>query len=422
MSVASADCAAGKIVLNGHSLTFGAASGTTRQLLAIGEFDTTTGGTLVLKTAKITGAGGTSDSDLKPLVIPANVAICVEAESELNDNWGTVSVLGKVTLNADLQLYYYVDLFGGVEGPGNINSYYVAARSRTTDVVIGTRLTGSRYFGGDWSNWSGEFTRTEATDERVVFINDLEATNATFNLYGDVTLGTNSTATGTLTYKFGTLNMTGNARRIEYSSATASYVVQVAAGKFDSKKYFNNGNTATKVVDGTLRKVGDGTFTYTGFGFNIIDVQGGEFMFVDGPFTGESSKFGERYTTIDTLTVAAGAILSGTNFTEMAITSLNLDSGAIIAGPNTKLTSVGTAGVDGAKVVVDDTAALTSASYNLITATTMTGTPELYALDSTGNHIPAGERNNWLTKVRGGGKILKLYSGNVNPGFAIFIR
>ena len=427
VAVASADCAAGKIVLNGHSLAFGAASGTTRRLLAIGEFDTTTGGTLVLKTAKITGAGGTGDSDLKPLVIPANVAIRVEAESELNDNWGTVSVLGKVTLNANLQLYYYVDLFGGVEGTGNINSCYVAARSRTTDVVIGTRLTGSRYFGGDWSNWSGSFTRTENTDERIVFINDLEATNAVFNLYGDVTLGTNSTATGTLTYKFGTLNMTGNARRIEYSSATASYVVQVAAGKFDSKKYFNNGNAATKVVNGTLRKVGTGSFTYTGFGFNTIEVQEGEFMFVDGPYIGDGSKFGERYTTIDTLTVAAGATLSGTNYTAMAIASLTLADGAFIAGPGTMLTSVTNATVTGAKVLVADTDALTTGtSYALITTTGgIAGAPYWAAVDAEGADVAASNGKAkwyWFAKVGNGGKYLVLREGNPNAGFAIIIR
>ena len=422
VATASSDCAAGKICLNGHSLTFGAESGNTRRLLAIGELDSENGGALVLKTAKITGAGGTS-SDMKPLVIPANVNICVAALSELNDNWGTISVLGKVTLGADLYLYYYVDLFGGVEGSGNLVSAAAANQSRTTDEVIGTRISGSRYFAGDWSDWSGSFSRSgHNTDERIVLCNDLNATNGSFAIYGDVNLGTNATVTGEQTFKFGGLWMSGNVRRIEVPSQNASYVVQVAEGKFDNTKYFNNSNNSTKGVDGTIRKVGGGLFTYTGFGFTKIDVRGGEFMFIDNPYTGSGAKFNERYTTIDELSVAASATLSGTNYTEMAIAVLNLDDGAIVAGPSTKLTNVAVASVDGAKVVVDDTAALTSASYNLITATTMTGTPELYALDSTGNHIPAGEGNSWLTKVRGGGKILKLYSGNVNPGFAIFIR
>ena len=426
VAVASADCAAGKMCLNGHSLTFGAASGTTRRLLAIAEFDTEDGGTLVLKTAKITGAGGTS-SDMKPLVIPANIAIRVEAESELNDNWGTVSVLGKVTLNADLRLYYYVDLFGGVEGTGFLISSEAAAQNRATDEVMGSRLTGSRYFGGDWSDWSGSFTRTHSTDERIVFINDLEATNAVFNLYGDVSLGTNTTATGELVFKFGTLNMTGNSSRIEYSSTSASYAVQVGAGKFDSKKYFNNGNTATKVVDGTLRKVGDGTLTYTGFGFNIIDVQGGEFMFVDGPYTGDGSKFNERYTTIDTLTVAAGATLSGTNYTAMAIDSLTLEEGAFIAGPGTKLTSIGTASLAGAKVLVADTDALTTGTPYTLIATTggITGAPYWAAVDAVGSDVPATNGKAkwyWLAKVVNGGKNLVLREGNPNAGLTIIFR
>ena len=421
----STDGSAGRLCLNGHALTFGAASGDTRRGLSIGSFDTENGGTLVLKTAKITGAGGTS-SDMKPLVIPANVAIRVEAESELNDNWGTISVLGKVTLNADLRLYYYVDLFGGVEGTGSLISSEAAAQIRTVDEVMGSRLTGSRYFGGDWSDWSGSFTRTHYDDERIVFINDLEATNAVFNMYGDVSLGTNTTATGELVFKFGTLNMSGNIRRIEYSSEQASYVVQVAAGEFDSKKYFNNGNTATKVVDGTLRKVGTGVFTYTGFGFNIIDVQGGEFMFVDGPFTGSDSKFGERYTTIDTLAVATGAILSGTNYTNMAISSLTLADGAFVAAPGTKLTNVGTASLAGAKVLADADNLEAGTPYTLITTTGgISGVPYWAAVDETGADIPASSgkaKNWWLAKVRNGGKDLVLREGNPNAGFSIIIR
>ena len=427
--VMSTDVSAGKICLNGHSLTFGAASGDTRRGLAIGSFDAEKGGALVLKTAKITGAGGTSNDDLKPLVIPANVAIRVETLSELKDDWGTISVLGKVTLNDDLYLYYYVDLFGVVEGTGNLVSAAAASSNRTTDELMGTRLSGSHYFGGDWSDWSGSFTRTHYDDERIVFINDLEATNAVFNLYGDVSLGTNSAATGELVFKFGTLNMSGNLRRIEYSSEQASYVVQVAAGKFDNRKYFNNGNSATKVVDGTLRKVGTGVFTYTGFGFNIIDVQGGEFMFVDGPFTGDNSKFGERYTTIDSLSVAAGATLSGTNYVNIAISSLTLADGAFVAGPGTKLTNVGSAtlqGTGGVKVLATDTAALTAGStYNLITTTGgISGAPYWAAVDAMGADIPASSgkaKNWWLAKVRSG-KNLVLKEGNPNAGFAIIVK
>ena len=424
VATASSDCAAGKICLNGHSLTFGAESGNTRRLLAIGEFDSENGGALVLKTAKITGAGGTS-SDMKPLVIPANVNICVAALSELNDNWGTISVLGKVTLGADLYLYYYVDLFGGVEGSGNLVSAAAANQSRTTDEVIGTRISGSRYFAGDWSDWSGSFSRSgHNTDERIVLCNDLNATNGSFAIYGDVNLGTNATVTGEQTFKFGGLWMSGNVRRIEVPTQNASYVVQVAEGKFDNTKYFNNSNNSTKGVDGTIRKVGGGLFTYTGFGFTKIDVRGGEFMFIDNPYTGSGAKFNERYTTIDELSVAASATLSGTNCTEMAIAVLNPDDGAIVAGPGTKLTSVGTASVDGAKVLVADASALTAGeTYNLISATTLSGTPEVYAVDSEGNHVAASNgkaKNWWLAKARGG--VLRLTEGNPNAGMTVVIR
>ena len=408
---ASADCNAGTISMNGHVVTFGAASGTSRCRLSVKEFDSSIG-TLVLHTAKLTGPGaanGASSSSLKQLVVPENVSIRIaasEGNSEINDDWGTISLYGKVTIDegATLQVLYYVDFMGGVEGPGNIQSAAAAESTRTTDEVMVSRISGSRYFGGDWSKWSGSFTRTHNKDERIVFCNDIEATNATFAIYGDVTLGTNSAATGTWKLRLGTLNMSGNARRIEYASESASYELQVSSGKFDGSKYFNNGTTTSaKTVDATLRKVGGGTFTYTGYGFNIIDVDEGEFVFVDGSDNVNNyPKFNERYTVIDEISVAPGAV----------------------AGPGTKLTNVTTANVDGAKVLVEDSSALSAGEkYNLISATALSGTPEVYAVDSDGNHVAASNgkaKNWWLAKARGG--VLRLAEGNPNAGMAVFIR
>ncbi len=428
---ASADCNAGTISMNGHVVTFGAASGTSRCRLSVKGFDSTPG-TLVLHTAKLTGPGsanGATSGSMKQLVVPTNVAIRVAAtdgNSEINDDWGTISIYGKVTIDegATLQVLYYVDFLGGVEGAGDIQSAAAAESTRTTDDVMGSRISGSRYFGGDWSKWHGSFTRTHNKDERIVFCSDIEATNATFAIYGDVTLGTNSAATGTWKLRLGTLNMSGNARRIEYASESASYELQVSSGKFDGSKYFNNGTTTSaKTVDATLRKVGGGTFTYTGYGFNIIEVDEGEFVFVDGSDNVNNyPKFNERYTVIDEISVAPGAVVSGTNYNAIAIASLTVEGS--VAGPGTKLTNVTTANVDGAKVLIADDSALTAdTTYNLITATTLSGTPEAYAVDSGGNHVAASNgkpKNWWLAKSRGG--VLRLTEGNPNAGMAIFIR
>lgn len=61
--------------------------------------------------------------------------------------------------------------------------------------------------------------------------------------------------------------------------------------------------------------------------------------------------------------------------------------------------------------------------YNLISATALSGTPEVYAVDSDGNHVAASNgkaKNWWLAKARGG--VLRLAEGNPNAGMAVFIR
>ena len=61
--------------------------------------------------------------------------------------------------------------------------------------------------------------------------------------------------------------------------------------------------------------------------------------------------------------------------------------------------------------------------YNLISATTLSGTPELYAVDSEGNHVAAlnGKAKDWwLAKARGG--VLRLAEGSPNAGMSVVIR
>ena len=74
-------------------------------------------------------------------------------------------------------------------------------------------------------------------------------------------------------------------------------------------------------------------------------------------------------------------------------------------------------------LVEDATVLSAGATYNLITATTLSGTLEAYAVDSEGNHVAASNgkaKNWWLAKARGG--VLRLTEGNPNAGMAVFIR
>lgn len=61
--------------------------------------------------------------------------------------------------------------------------------------------------------------------------------------------------------------------------------------------------------------------------------------------------------------------------------------------------------------------------YNLVSATTLSGTPELYAVDSEGNHVAASNgkaKDWWLAKARGG--VLRLAEGSPNAGMSVVIR
>ena len=61
--------------------------------------------------------------------------------------------------------------------------------------------------------------------------------------------------------------------------------------------------------------------------------------------------------------------------------------------------------------------------YNLISATALSGTPEVYAVDSEGNHVPAANakpKNVGIAKARA--NALRLSEGNPNAGMTVVIR
>ena len=82
-----------------------------------------------------------------------------------------------------------------------------------------------------------------------------------------------------------------------------------------------------------------------------------------------------------------------------------------------------TAAIDGVKVLVADATALAAGTtYSLVSATALAGTPEVYAVDSEGNHVSASNgkaKNWWLAKARGG--VLRLTEGNPNVGMTVVI-
>ncbi len=88
------------------------------------------------------------------------------------------------------------------------------------------------------------------------------------------------------------------------------------------------------------------------------------------------------------------------------------------------MTNVATATVDGAKVLIaDDSSLAAGTTYSLVSATALSGTPEVYAVDSDGNHVAASNgkaKNWWLAKARGG--VLRLAEGNPNAGMSVVIR
>ena len=126
--------------------------------------------------------------------------------------------------------------------------------------------------------------------------------------------------------------------------------------------------------------------------------------------------------TLDSLTVAEGAIASGT--TSPAIETLAMASGTYVVANTTATINATTATVDGVNVLVEDATDLSAgATYNLITATTLSGAPVFYAVDSEGNHVAASNgkpKNLWLVKASG--KVLRLYEGNPNAGFVVIFR
>ena len=375
------DCWAKTMKLNGHKVIFTPVSNT-RRGLKLGGFAENDTGRLVIYATKLQGLGGTSDSNLKTLEVPEGVTLEIGngMYNILSDSWGTIWVRGKVVMqeNSELRLEYCVDLLGGVEGNGTI-TVDRGASNRT----VGGRAQYTRYLGGDWSRFDGTYHSgvNNGTYEKTRFEASASIANqAKWIIDGDIVLGFETTATTEIAF---------------------------------NDLVLTNGCTLTSPCKLQLADCTIGNAVNFGDGISV-DVSGGKLTFVEAAEGAESSG------TIANLTIASDGIVAGTN--AVAITSLTVEGS--VAGPGTKLTNVATANVDGAKVVIEDSSALTAGmKYDLITAKTLSGTPEVYAVDSEGNHVAASNgkpKNWWLAKARS--DVLRLAEGNPNGGLAIIIR
>ena len=390
----SADQSVAKIVLNGARV---ALSGSYR--LNVAEFKSDDTGTLALSGITLRGKGGTSEDDLQCLEIPAGIELDITGNSTISDAYGTIWVCGKVTVEsgAQLKLQYAVDLLGGIAGAGNI---YVAGNegvgSRTTDTKYGSREGYTRYIDGDCSGFTGTFTEGANSDRSVAtYFRGITngSASATWNLNGIKFGFASSDSTAVFSLGNLVLQTPGGAsgddlKSLDVKTSGTTFTLEIGGANGASTLISAYAINSTDIL---FKKVGTGTLTLDGV-------------------------------SLDSLTVAEGAIAAGS--AAPTIGTLTMASGSHVAANTTVTINATTATVDGVKVLIADDSALTAgATYNLITATTLSGTPEVYAVDSEGNNVAASNgktKNWWLAKSRGG--VLRLTEGNPNAGMAIFIR
>ena len=328
--------------------------------LSVDEFDSTETGTIVLSGITLQSNGVSGDT--KDLTIPAGVVLSIASNSIVKDNYGIVYVNGTVDIASGVTLRtdYSVSLLGGGTGSGTINSYAGSGNERQ--------------LGGDWTAFNGTFSGQNDTTFTSTFVAD---GSSTWNCKSVKVQGTGS---------LGILNASiasDNAYKLTVASGITEVVL--AGGTINSNISIPSGLA--------FRKVGRGTLTLDGV-------------------------------TLDSLTVAEGAMAAGAN--APTVGTLAMSAGSYVVANATATISATTATVDGVKVLIEDATVLSAgATYNLITATALSGTPEAYAVDSEGSDVPATNGKAkwyWLAKVVNGGKNLILREGNLNAGFAIIVR
>jgi hypothetical protein len=286
---------------------------------------------------------------------------------------------------------------------------------------------------GDNSGCTGAI-ECNGTSGKMYFANtNAGSANATWSFSGDVYLGATATDenfTGTIS--FGTLNTSGTAT-LKVNTGVTGVVIEVGAGTWVNSYFlvgqsFSTGSNDDIVTkDVTLKKVGTGTLTYNGFGIPKIEVAEGVFSL--GTPNTSLTHYWHTYTTIDSLTVAEGAVLTGSG--TRTVTNTTLESGAIlrqsIAASGDTYTCP-TLTINGSVNVADAVCELVDAddylanaqatdtlpTFTLLSATSVTGTP-------TGAIDMATDGWAWMPKVKSGTQVVM--SGRCKkPGFILTIR
>ena len=334
-----------------------------------------------------------------------------DTEKTVRTSFYNCTMNGTVTINGRAE-FYKTGINGNISGAGRIDIPVPSGSPNSSTVTL-----------------SGDNSAFEGTVYATRNINFASAAAGSAKAYWwlpncDVTIAVESGA-----LKFGHLYCAGNKKLFKMADGVTpnDLIIEVGKGEIIGKKYFDSGAG----LDVTLKKVAfsedeAGAFTYAGYGFPKIEVAAGEFMFRDDSSDSDAYVQPAPFAVAATVTVDAGAVVSGTN--AVSISSLTLADGAFIAGPGTKLTNVGTAtleGADGVKVLVADATALTAGTrYNLITATEgVNGRPYGVAVDASGADVAASNGNEkefWLARVRG--KILHLVEANPRAGLQIILR
>lgn len=360
----------------------------------VAAFESGDTGTLVLSGIILKGEGGTSESDLKCLEIPSGVSIDVAGNSCLSDAYGTIWVCGKVTVaeGAKLELEYAVDLLGGIAGAGSI---FVAGNEgvgqRSTDTKYGSRDPYTRYIDGDCSKFTGTFTEGGNSDRSVAtYFRSMSSgsASATWKLNG-IKFGF-SGSDSTAVFSLGNLVVStpGTAsgddiKKIDVVKSGTAFTLEIGGANGDSSLVSGYTINSTDIA---FKKVGTGTLTLDGV-------------------------------SLDSLTVAEGAIAAGAN--APTVGTLTMAPGTFVAASATSVNATA-ATVDGVKVLINDASALQAGTpYTLVRATTLSGKPERFAVDTEGNTVSAGGGLYWLAKASGS----NLSLGAANPtGFMITIR
>ncbi len=329
--------------------------------IVIDSFDSAEAGVLKLKNVVVKSNG--VNGNRRDLDIPAGISIVILADgnnaSTFHDNYGDVNVRAPLVFE---------------EGARLVMNYKTPLLGGASGRGVISAASGNdeRIFAGDWSAFTGEVFGFNA-NKKAVFADEFATSNSTWSIYSAEVRGSVS---------LGVVNFATDADCV-LSVASGVDAVALAGGSIGANVTIPEGLA--------FNKTGTGTLTLDGC-------------------------------TLAALTVSEGTIAAGAS--APTVDTLTMAAGSYVVANTTATINATTAAIDGVKVLVDDATALAAGEkYDLVSAPALSGTPEVYAVDSEGNHVAASNgkaKNWWLAKARGG--VLRLAEGNPNAGMAVFIR